>query len=58
MELGHAWAITAGIKFLVAIPVNPLVYQVLYLPNALWAPGRILFHSYVHSFSNPAGTLL
>lgn len=41
------WAITVGIKFLVAIPVNPLVYQVLYLPNALWAPGSILFYIYV-----------
>jgi uncharacterized membrane protein YhfC len=41
------WAVTVGIKFLVAIPVNPLVYQVLYLPNALLAPGNILFYVYV-----------
>jgi uncharacterized membrane protein YhfC len=41
------WAVTVGIKFLVAIVVNPLVYQVLYLPNALWAPGSLLFYIYV-----------
>ena len=41
------WAVTVGIKFLVAIPVNPLVYQVLYLPNGLLAPGSILFYIYV-----------
>lgn len=41
------WVVTVAVKFLVAIPINPLVYEMLYRPNALWAPGSILFYVYV-----------
>jgi uncharacterized membrane protein YhfC len=52
------WAVTVGIKFLVAIPLNPLVYQVLYIPNALFALGSILFYIYVGSLTGLTEVLL
>jgi uncharacterized membrane protein YhfC len=41
------WIVTVGVKFLVATPLNPLVYQLLYVPDALFAPGSVLFYVYV-----------
>jgi uncharacterized membrane protein YhfC len=41
------WAVTVGVKFFVAIPLNPVIYRVLYSPGALLAPGNILFYIYV-----------
>ncbi len=42
-----AWVVTVAVKFLIAIPVNPLLYKALYVPDALWAPGSLLFDLYV-----------
>lgn len=42
-----AWVVTVAVKFLIAIPFNPLVYKTLYVPDALWAPGSVLFYLYV-----------
>jgi uncharacterized membrane protein YhfC len=42
-----AWLVTVAVKFLIAIPINPVVYTALYVPNLLWAPGSILFYVYV-----------
>jgi uncharacterized membrane protein YhfC len=42
-----AWIVTIVIKFLVATPLNPVVYQILYVPDALFAPGSVLFYVYV-----------
>jgi uncharacterized membrane protein YhfC len=52
------WAVTVCIKFLVAIPANPLVYQLLYLPNIRWTPGSILFYIYRGSLTGIAEVLL
>ena len=41
------WIVTVGVKFLVATPLTPLVYQMLYVPDALLAPGSVLFYVYV-----------
>jgi uncharacterized membrane protein YhfC len=41
------WMVTVAVKFLVATPLNPLVYQMLYVPDALFAPGSVLFYVYV-----------
>ena len=42
-----AWAVTVGLKYLVATLFNPAVYQIVYVPGALAAPGSILFYIYV-----------
>jgi uncharacterized membrane protein YhfC len=41
------WVLTVAIKYFVAVPVNPLVYRVLFRPDVLWAPGNVLFYIYV-----------
>lgn len=42
-----AWVVTVAIKFVIAIPANPVVYRALFKEGALWAPGSILFYLYV-----------
>ncbi len=41
------WIVTIAVKFAVAAPLNPLVYQMLYVPGALFDPGSLLFYVYV-----------
>jgi uncharacterized membrane protein YhfC len=42
-----AWTVTVAVKFMIAIPVNPNLYKAIFNPDALWAPGSILFYVYV-----------
>ncbi len=53
-----AWTVTVAIKFLIAVPVNPVVYKALYVPNALWAPGSLLFDIYVGALTGLTEVLL
>jgi uncharacterized membrane protein YhfC len=41
------WIVTVAIKLQVAAQVNPVVYQALYIPGALFALGSVLFYVYV-----------
>jgi uncharacterized membrane protein YhfC len=38
------WIVTVAIKLQVAAQVNPVVYQALYIPGALFALGSVLFY--------------
>ncbi len=41
------WIVTVAVKFLVATPLNPLVYQMLGVSDALFSSGNVLFYVYV-----------
>jgi len=59
MGLGAlAWIIAIIIKYLVASPVTPLVYQLLYVPDKVWAPGSVLFYIYVGVLTSLTEVLL
>jgi uncharacterized membrane protein YhfC len=42
-----AWIVTVAVKFLIAVPLNTPVYLAIYVPDALFAPGSVLFYVYV-----------
>jgi len=52
------WIVTIVVKFLVAIPLNPLVYPMLYIPDALFAPGSVLFYIYIGVLTGVTEVLL
>lgn len=59
MGLGAlAWTITVVVKFLIAIPVNPVVYKALYTEGNLFAPGSLLFYLYVGLLTGVTEVLL
>ncbi len=42
------WIVTNLIKLQVAAPLlNPVIYQLIYVPGSVWAPGSLLFDFYV-----------
>jgi uncharacterized membrane protein YhfC len=41
------WAGTVVIKFVLAIPLNPVLYNAIFVPDQLFAPGSLLFDLYV-----------
>jgi uncharacterized membrane protein YhfC len=53
-----AWVVTNAVKYLVAIPVSPVVYRIFYVPDALWAPGSVLFYLYVGMLTGLTEVLL
>jgi uncharacterized membrane protein YhfC len=59
MGLGAlVWIVTVAIKFAIAIPLNPLVYNALYDPTSLWAPGSLLLYVYIGSLTGLTEVLL
>ena len=42
-----AWVIVTIVKFLVATPITPWVYQLVYVPDDVWASGSMLFYVYI-----------
>lgn len=59
MALGAlAWSVTVAIKFMLAIPLNPVVYRALYTEGSLWSPGALLFYAYVGLMTGVTEVLL
>lgn len=53
-----AWAVTVAIKMLIALVANSPIYQALYNPDSLWAPGSILFYLYIGALTGLTEVLL
>jgi uncharacterized membrane protein YhfC len=47
-----------AVKFLIAIPINSLLYKAIYVPDMLWAPGSLLFDLYVGALTGVTEVLL
>ncbi len=52
------WTGTVVIKFVLAIPINPLLYKAIYVPDQLFAPGSLLFDLYVGALTGLTEVLL
>jgi uncharacterized membrane protein YhfC len=53
-----AWVVTVLIKFAVAIPLNPIVYNAIGSADALWSPGNLLLYVYIGSLTGFTEVLL
>jgi len=53
-----AWTVTVAIKMLIALVANAPIYQALYNPDSLWAPGSILFYLYIGALTGLTEVLL
>ncbi len=59
MALGALlWIGTVVIKFVVATPLNPMLYQAIYVKGQLFAPGSLLFDLYVGALTGLTEVLL
>ncbi len=52
------WTGTVVVKFVLAIPLNPVVYKAIYVPDQLFAPGSLLFDLYVGALTGLTEVLL
>ncbi len=52
------WTGSVAVKFALAIPLNPVLYQAIYVPDHLFAPGSLLFDLYVGALTGLTEVLL
>jgi uncharacterized membrane protein YhfC len=52
------WTCTVVVKFVLAIPLNPVLYQALVVPDQIFAPSSLLFSLYVGALTGLTEVLL